>query len=402
MLKFLPFLRQGVARVAAGVAALTLATLSACGGGDGGTPASNAGTLQLSLTDAPACGFDKVYVTLQKVRIHQSSSATDTDAGWTDLTLNPALRVDLLTLRNGVLTTLGSTPLAAGHYTQMRLVLGSNGGSTPLANSVVPTGGTEVALTTPSATQAGVKLNVDITVNANELADFVLDFDACKSIVSAGNSGQYLLKPVVAVIPRLVSGVRGSVDASLATGATVVTLEQGGTIVKSTSPDSSGMYLLQPVAPGSYDLVVSAPGRATAVVTGVSVASGVVTTLSTGASGLNPPASAGGTLAGTVLTGSVPVDAGVRVTQALSMGRSVTVARGSVDASTGAYAYLVPIGAPLVAPYVAAPTALSFAPDTAAAARYSLAASNAAGAVKNAGPFTLTAGGTLSTHFTFP
>jgi len=89
MLKFLPFLRQGVARVAAGVAALTLATLSACGGGDGGTPASNAGTLQLSLTDAPACGFDKVYVTLQKVRIHQSSSATDTDAGWTDLTLTP-------------------------------------------------------------------------------------------------------------------------------------------------------------------------------------------------------------------------------------------------------------------------------------------------------------------------
>ncbi|MBB2483630.1 DUF4382 domain-containing protein [Mitsuaria sp. WAJ17] len=398
LLPFLTFLRQRAGLLAA----LSLATLSACGGGDGGLSSGRGGTLQLSLTDAPACGFDKVYVTVQKVRVHQSSSAADTDAGWSEISLDPVLRVDLLTLRNGVLATLGSTPLAAGHYTQMRLVLGSNGASTPLANSVVPTGSPEVALTTPSAAQAGIKLNVDITVQANQLADFVLDFDACKSVVRAGNSGQYLLRPVVAVVPRLVSGVRGSVDASIASGSTVVTLEQGGTVIKSTTPDSAGMYLLQPVTPGSYDLVVSAPGRATTVVTGVSVASGAVTTLSTSASGLNPPTSAGGTLAGTVVTGSLPIDATVQVTQALSMGRSITVARGSVDASTGAYAYLLPIGAPLVAPYVAAPTALSFAPDPAAAARYSLAVSNAAGTVKRAGPFTLTAGGTLTTNFSFP
>ncbi|HLO94617.1 MAG TPA: DUF4382 domain-containing protein, partial [Burkholderiaceae bacterium] len=98
-----------------------LTVLSACGGGGGGSVmGGGSGTLQLALTDAPACGFDKVYVTLQKVRVHQSSSAADTDAGWSEITLNPALRVDLLTLRNGVLATLGSTPLAAGHYTQMR------------------------------------------------------------------------------------------------------------------------------------------------------------------------------------------------------------------------------------------------------------------------------------------
>ncbi|HLO96387.1 MAG TPA: DUF4382 domain-containing protein, partial [Burkholderiaceae bacterium] len=277
-----------------------------------------------------------------------------------------------------------------------------NGGSTPLANSVVPTGGSEVALTTPSAIQSGLKLNVDITVTANQLADFVLDFDACKSIVSAGNSGQYLLKPVVSVIPRLVSGVRGTVDASIAAGTTLVSLEQGGTVVKSTTPDSTGMYLLQPVAPGTYDLVVSASGRATAVVTDVSVASGVVTSLSTGNGGLNPPSSASGALVGTVSTGSVPVDASVRATQALSMGHVITVAQGSADAGTGAYAYTVPVGAPVVAPYVAAPTALSFTADTAAAGRYSLSATNASGSVKNAGPFTLASSASLSTNFSFP
>lgn len=390
--------------LAAILGAMALSILTACGGGGGssGTPVGSSGILQLALTDAPACGFDKVFVTLQKVRVHQSSTAADADAGWSEISVSPALRVDLLTLRNGVLATIGSTPLPAGRYTQMRLLLASNGGSTPLANSVVPTGGTEVGLTTPSATQSGLKLNVDITVKASELADFVLDFDACKSIVSAGNAGQFLLKPVVSVIPRLVSGVRGSVDNSLVAGTTLVALQQGGVVVKTTTPDSTGMYLLPPVAPGSYDLVVSAPGRATAVVTDVSVASSTVTSIATGTSGLRLPASASGMLVGTVVTGHVPVDATVQVTQALSMGRTITVAQGGANASTGAYAYTVPVGAPLVAPYVAAPGILSFTADTAAAGRYSLGAVNAGGTAKNAGPFLLGAGASLSTNFSFP
>ncbi len=397
-------LRAPRARLAAVLGASLLSLLAACGGGGGssGTPVTNNGTLQLALTDAPACGYDQVNITLQKVRVHQSSSAADTDAGWSEITLNPALRVDLLTLRNGVLATLGSTPLPPGRYTQMRLVLASNGGGAPWANSVVPTGGAEQSLSTPSGAQSGVKLNVDITVKPNELADLVLDFDACKSLVRAGNSGQILLKPVVSVIPRLISGVSGSVEAGIASGNTVVALEQNGVVVKSTSPDGTGKYLLQPVVPGTYDLVVSAPGRATAVVTGVVVAGGAVTPLATGTTGLNPPASATGVLAGTVSTGSDPVEATVQATQALSLGRSVSVVQGSVNATTGVYTFTVPVGAPMVAPFVAAPATLSFTADTAAAGRYSLVAANASGAVKNAGPVTLTSGATITTPFSFP
>src|SRR5688572_20109791 len=94
-------------------------------------------------------------------------------------------------------------PLPAGRYTQMRVLLAANGNSAPFANSVVPTGSGEVALTTPSAQQSGLKLNVDIDVGPNQIADVVLDFDACKSIVRRGNSGHYNLKPVIAVIPRI-------------------------------------------------------------------------------------------------------------------------------------------------------------------------------------------------------
>jgi hypothetical protein len=65
------------------------AVLAACGGGGGGTATAD-GSLRVALTDAPSCGYDHVYVTIQKVSVNQSSSASDTDAGWTDLTLSPA------------------------------------------------------------------------------------------------------------------------------------------------------------------------------------------------------------------------------------------------------------------------------------------------------------------------
>lgn len=205
--------------------------LAACGGGgDGGAPAASAaagvaapgatttstspvgydstavvgpGALRLALTDAPACGFDKVYITVERVRVHQSASASDSEAGWSDIVLDPAKRIDLLSLTKGILTELGQTALPAGKYTQLRLVLAANGNVAPFANSALPTGSKdEVALTTPSATDSGLKINIDITVATGKTSDFVLDFNACQSIVSAGQSGKYLLKPVLSLAPR--------------------------------------------------------------------------------------------------------------------------------------------------------------------------------------------------------
>ena len=98
--------------------------LTACGGG-GGTGSASEGTLRVALTDAPSC-YAHVWVTVEKVRVHQSAGAADTDGGWTDLTLVPARRIDLTERTNGVLEELGTMPLAAGSYSQVRLVLASN------------------------------------------------------------------------------------------------------------------------------------------------------------------------------------------------------------------------------------------------------------------------------------
>lgn len=378
---------------------LATAALVACGGGsgDGGTVGPLNGTLRLALTDAPSCGYDAVNITVQKVRVHQSATAGETDSGWSEVVLAPAKRVNLLTLSNGVLEELGQTPLPTGKYTQLRLVLASNDSAQPLANSVRPTGGVEVALKTPSGQQSGVKANINIDIAANQMADFVLDFDACKSVVTAGNSGQYLLKPVLTVVPRYVSGVMGYVDTGLVLATTSVSVQQAGVVVKATVPDSTGRFVLQPVAPGSYTLVLTAAGRSALVVTNVPVGADTVTALNTTTTRLLPLLSASGTVNGTAT-----LDTLVRATQTVLGTSTVEVAGGFVDSVTGNYSHTLPVGAPLVAPYLAAPGVLVFGADLSAAGKYTLQASLSGFADKTQVLSTLGAGATITTHFTFP
>jgi len=184
----------GIARRLFAPCALVLG-LVACGGND----APPTGTLHLSLTDAPTCGYDNVWVTVEKVRIHASASADDADAGWSELVFEPK-RVDLLTLTDGTLMELGEIDLPAGHYTQMRLVLGTTAPEGTLPNSIVPTGGVETALTVPSGEESGLKMNIGIDVPADSLSNYAIDFDACRSFVKTG-TGQILLKPVLSIKP---------------------------------------------------------------------------------------------------------------------------------------------------------------------------------------------------------
>jgi len=360
--------------------ALTLA-LAACGGGDGGGISGTGrtqGTLKLALTDAPACGYDHVYVTIERVRVHQSSTAADGDSAWSEIVLSPAKRVDLLALTNGVLEELGQTALPAGRYTQLRLVLAANGNAAPFANAVVPTAGSESALTTPSAQQSGLKVDIAIDVAADQVADFVLDFDACKSVVKRGNSGQYNLKPVIAVVPRLSdAGLRvvGWVSPAAAAAGAPVSLQQAGLPVKATVADAAtGRFVLYPVPEGTYDLVVAASGRASAVMTGVPVTRTAITNVNSAALPIVPPAL---TLPDRSVGGTVdPATATVRVLQTLSGGPTVELAWAPVDALSGAFSVALPQEAPWRLAYVANPVSLPFVAVPAAAGRYTVEAAS--------------------------
>lgn len=365
---------------------IAAAVLVACGGsGDDAPPTpipTQMGTLSAALTDAPACGFDQVNVTVSKVRVHKSATAADTDSGWTDITLSPARKINLLNLTNGALEQLGQTPLAVGRYTQVRLVLDPNSGNA-LANSVVPTGAIlEKSLDTPSAVQSGIKLNAEFDVTANQRTDLVIDFDACKSVVTKGN-GAYALKPVLKVIPAVLNGISGFVRMDQLGSQVMVSAQQNGVVIASTVPSTAtGEFFLARLAPGNYDVVLTGNGMATSVVGTVPVATTTSTTVLSTA-GTPITLSAGtfpGSISGTVtLSPASPTEAAyVAARQTFAAGPTVTVKYAGVDVLTGVYTISnLPTVAPLYAPY-SATLPLVFAPSittTPGTGRYTVVAS---------------------------
>lgn len=388
--------------------ALAAATLAACGGGDGGSsapPVTTMGTLAVSMTDAPACGFDAVNVTVQKVRVHQSSSAGENEAGWTDITLNPAKKINLLNLTNGVLESLGQTSLQAGKYTQLRLVLDPNTGNS-MANSVVPTGGTETALDTPSAVQSGIKLVNEFEVKAGQQMDLVLDFDACKSVVSKGGGGRYALKPVVKVIPTAINGISGFIAPALLSSNVTISAQQNGNIVSSTVPKTTGEFMLARLAPGNYDVVITADNKAATVIGTVPVATtSSNTALSTSAAPISMADSAMQTISGvvTMTPPSTTEAAYVAAKQGIGSGPNVTIRYKGADLATGAYTIdKLPVAAPQYAVY-SATLPLAFAPAasvTPGVGKYKVDASANGYAVKSVDMVDVSAAAATGVNFT--
>ncbi|MDR3095461.1 MAG: DUF4382 domain-containing protein [Paraburkholderia sp.] len=380
----------------AGLTAVLLAACGGGGGGDSGTAAAQTGTLKVSMTDAPSCGYNNVYVTVTKIRVNASASAGDNDAGWYDVNVANPQKIDLLSLSNGVLADLGQTALPAGQYQQVRLVLAQNTGNT-LSNSVVPTGGSEQALATPSATQSGYKINGPFTVQANTLVDLVLDFNACKSIVQHGN-GSYALKPVVSATPMVVSGAIDGYVAANDVGATVYA-EQNGQVVKGTVTDNTGHFVLSPLVQsstqGNYDVVIVKTGETTGIVRAVPVSVNATTALSTSQAPISLDASASNPVSGTV---TASADAAVRSLQSVNSA-SYEIAATNANLDTGAYSMTLSTAAPMIGTYAGSlPVALAAAP--AAAGQYQVEADAANGATQSAA-VNLSAGAQSNVNFSF-
>lgn len=268
----------------------------ACGGsggsGDGLPGTKSTGQLSLKLTDAATDLYQAVYVTIREVQIHIADPTGSTEGEW-KVVVSPNRTFNLLELVNGVLAELGIADLNPGDYSQMRLIIGDTPDDAlnifeaehPFANYVIDHEGEVQELKIPSAQNTGIKLVRGFAVEAEQTTELVLDFDALKSVVAAGRSGKWMLKPTVKVLDGDTLGtVRGNVAATdqlsienIPLAGVRVSLQAGEDAeeeASATVTDEDGNYSLL-ARPGIYTLVATREGCGTTFVEGVSVEANV-------------------------------------------------------------------------------------------------------------------------------
>jgi Domain of unknown function (DUF4382) len=243
------------------IIAISLFFLAACGGG--GDSAPSTGTVSVAVTDATTTEYDAIYVTIGQVAVQKSDGSS-----W-EVISEPNKTYNLLELVNGVIEELGIKTLSTGHYTQMRLILIDDpdnsinilGQLHAYGNYfIAKNSSSQTELKVPSGFQTGIKIVKGFDINANQTTELILDFDAARSIVMAGNSGTWLLKPTIKVMETREYGIisgnagQGGVLVSAQTYDASALLAGQVQIAASTVSEINGDYRLL-VAPGFYTLV---------------------------------------------------------------------------------------------------------------------------------------------------
>ncbi|MFM9944192.1 MAG: DUF4382 domain-containing protein [Bacteroidia bacterium] len=216
----------------------------------------------VKMTDAPG-PYTEVNIDLQAVEVIGSNGTTvmlDTKAGI----------YNLIDLSNGKDTLIANADLEDATVKQIRLILGPN--------STVVVDGDTFPLSTPSAEQSGLKLQVHQTLQAGVLYEVLIDFDANQSIVKEGN-GTYKLKPVLRTIETAISGsIKGSITpiGALAT----VTATSSTSLVYTSNVTATGGFVIMGLPAGIYSVTVTPVSPLNPVTkTNVNVTTGISTNI---------------------------------------------------------------------------------------------------------------------------
>lgn len=230
------------------------------------TTDTNTAKVQLKLVDAPGYYLE---VNVEIVDIQYNNS--DNDEGWTSFTPNTGypIHVDLTKLIAGNSLLLIDEIMPAGMLKQIRLVLSDN-------NTLAIEGEQEgekrmTHLDTPSAMQSGLKLKLNTLLEAGFSYTFILDWDVQHSIVEAGNSGKFNLKPVIRVNTEINSGsmsglVIGEVEGDDVVGpvalkdVVVGVYSTEDVYVTESLTDENGNFFIQGLESGEYKIKIEQDG----------------------------------------------------------------------------------------------------------------------------------------------
>jgi Domain of unknown function (DUF4382) len=215
-----------------------LIALNGCSSDKNSTRAG-VGQVRMFVTDAPAA-IDAVHLIVGAVAVHHAGG--DSVGGWETLRADSAT-FDLLTLQGGVLASLANGSVPAGHYDQVRFILG--------VGSTVVVDGITHPLEVPSGTTSGLKVFGAFDVPDGGAIDMALDFDAARSIHETG-AGTWIMRPVIRLIAVAQTGtITGALSP---TGAvTSIAAIMGGDTLQTTAPaDTSTRFTLAGLPAGSY------------------------------------------------------------------------------------------------------------------------------------------------------
>ena len=223
---------------------------------------------EVRLTDSPG-DYDEVNVDIQGIEYHVSEGAQT--GGWQNLEVPSSGVYNLLDFTNGVDTLIGQANLEPGKISQIRLILGDN-------NTVVVDGESH-ELKTPSAQQSGLKLQINETLLAGITYSILLDFDAAKSVVKAGTSGNYNLKPVIRTITEATSGaLKGTIFCDTLNLGPVAVFAIIGEDSVGTYTDENKAFSIGALPEGTYDVSFDVEGDTLdQVVNGIIITNGEVT-----------------------------------------------------------------------------------------------------------------------------
>ncbi len=234
---------------------MTLLLMTNCDDNDSNNNKIETARVQLKLVDEPG---DYEEVNIEIVDIQYKSN--EDEENWESFIPEGGypINIDITELIAGNSLLLTDDVLPVGILKQVRLVLSDN-------NTLKIEGEDElIPLDTPSAQQSGLKLNLDEELKAGFVYSFILDWNVQKSIVKAGNSGKYILKPVIKVNAEVSSGsisgkvieIIEEVETPIANQVVEVYTTED-TLVKETLTNESGDFVLQGLEAGTYILKIN-------------------------------------------------------------------------------------------------------------------------------------------------
>jgi hypothetical protein len=239
----------------------------------------------LYLTDDP-CQYDSVFIDIKyvEIKIDTSQHMNDDNYGdnedsqsedhhhqdeygyWDTLTIRPGV-YNILKLRNGIDTLLGTVNIPAAKIRKVRLTLGTN-------NSVVISGTSYPLQQFNEANNYEyIRIHKEDEDNQYRIGQtsMWIDFNVCKSIIAL--NGNYYLKPFLSIFSmHNTGGIEGKV---LPFVARPYVTAWNDTDTATANPEENGEYKIRGLNAGTYNIMFQGSfGYKDTTLTGIEVSKG--------------------------------------------------------------------------------------------------------------------------------